>query len=139
MKTQTTQLTPQLKQLTEKYCVLLESRNVSKKRDTIQLNLSGYSDVMFLIADIVKVSILALEGSESHSSTNIPEPSVNITGVLGIILDLIPYEEADLLDLLRESVLDNSETATIIDDDIYIENFFITPPSDLYENNKQSN
>ncbi|WP_162128717.1 hypothetical protein [Flavobacterium phycosphaerae] len=53
----------------------MESQNVKKKRDTIQLNLSGYSDVMFLIADIVKVSILALEAGDHGGSAHIPEPS----------------------------------------------------------------
>lgn len=112
-----------LRELAKKHFVMLESQNVKKKLDTIQLNLSGYCDVMYLMADIVKVCMLALEGETS--SRRIPEPSTNISGVLGIILDLIPYEEAELLDLIRESVLKPQPEAFIV------ENLFLTMPKDF--------
>jgi hypothetical protein len=120
----TTHLPENLRELAAKAFVLLQSQNAKKKRDTIQLNLSGYADVMYLIADIVKVSILALEGETS--CTRIPEPSVNISGVLGIILDLIPYEEADLLDTLREAVL---SPQTSHEEQFIMENIFLTLPT----------
>jgi hypothetical protein len=110
MNNQISHLPPALHELVAKHFVLLESQNISKKRDTIQLNLSGYSDVMFLIADIVKVCILALEVVQTENCSRIAEPCSNISGVLGIIIDLIPYEEADLLDHLRAAVLQPNET-----------------------------
>lgn len=119
-----TYLPDNLRQMAEKHFVLLESQNVKKKRDTIQLNLSGYSDVMFLIADIVKVCILALEGETSCK--RIPEPTTNISGVLGIILDLIPYEEADLLDHIREAVLQPADEPTEDREDYILENIFLS-------------
>ena len=122
----TIQLTDPLRELATKHFALLETQNRKKKLDTLQLNLSGYGDVMFLMADIVKVCMLALEGETS--STRIPEPNVNISGVLAIVLDLIPYEEADLLDLIREAILNPVET-----DDFIEENLFITMPSQLRE------
>jgi len=130
MTTKFSTLPPDLRDLASKYLVLLQSHNIKKKRDTIQLNLSGYSDVMFLIADIVKVSILALEAGEHEGTAHIPEPSTNIAGVLGIVLDLIPYEEADLLDYIRESVL-QPEEATSITEDFIEENIYLSVPSQL--------
>ena len=127
MNNQIKHLPPELRQIAEKHFVLLESQNVKKKRDTIQLNLSGYSDVMFLIADIVKVCILALEGDTSCN--RIPEPTTNISGVLGIILDLVPYEEADLLDHLREAVLQPTEEQTEEREDYILENLCLTLPT----------
>lgn len=127
MNNQIKHLPPELRQMAEKHFVLLESQNVKKKRDTIQLNLSGYSDVMFIIADIVKVCILALEGETSCN--RIPEPTTNISGVLGIILDLVPYEEADLLDHLREAVLQPTEEQTEGREDYILENLFLTLPT----------
>lgn len=59
-------------------------------------------------SDIVKVSLLALKFETS--CTRIPEPNANISGVLSIILDLLPYEEAELLDHIREAVLQPSGT-----------------------------
>ncbi len=129
MNNQIKHLPPELRQIAEKHFVLLESQNIKKKRDTIQLNLSGYSDVMFLIADIVKVCILALEGDTSCN--RIPEPTTNISGVLGIILDLVPYEEADLLDHIREAVLQPTEEQAEEREDYILENLFLTLPTSL--------
>lgn len=118
-----------LRELAAKHFVLLESKNVAKKRDTIELNLSGYSDVMFLVADIVKVCILALDG-ENNTGARIPEPSTNISGVLSVILDLLPYEEADLLDKIREAVLE-PETQTEDLDEYFLENLYLIMPTSI--------
>ena len=130
MTNQITNLPSALREIAAKHFVLLESKNIAKKRDVIELNLSGYSDVMFLIADIVKVSILALDGAQIESSSRIPEPTTNISGVLGIILDLLPYEEADLLDHIREVVL-QPETQTEEIEEYFLENIFLTIPASL--------
>jgi hypothetical protein len=122
-----THLPPALRQMAEKHFVLLESKNKAKKRDAVALNLSGYSDVMFLIADIVKVCLLALEFETS--ATRIPEPNANISGVLSIILDLLPYEEAELLDCIREVVLQPAEPPPM--EEYLLENIFLTVPTEL--------
>lgn len=122
-----TQLPPALRQMAEKHFVLLESKNIAKKRDVVALHLSGYTDVMFLIADIVKVSLLALESETS--ATRIPQPNTNISGVLSIILDLLPYEEVELLDRIREAVLQPAETPPM--EDYLLENIFLTVPTEL--------
>jgi len=85
--------------------------------------------VMFLMADIVKVCMLALEGETS--SSRIPEPVTNISGVLGIILDLIPYEEAELLDTIRQQLLNPSQPQ---EDEILLENYCLIPPTALTQN-----
>jgi hypothetical protein len=124
-----THLPQPLRELAAKHFALLESQNPKKGLDTLQLNLSGYSDVMFLMADIVKVCMLALEGETS--SSRIPEPATNISGVLGIILDLIPYEEAELLDTIRQQLLNPSQPQ---EDEILIENYCLIPPTSLTQN-----
>ena len=93
-----------LRELAQRHFVLLEPANIAKKRDSISLNVSGYSDVMYLISDLTKVCILALGEGNCNTSAHIPSPESNISGVLSIILDLIPYEEIDLLDKIREAV-----------------------------------
>lgn len=107
---------------------LLKSQNVKRKLDTVELNISGYADVMYLMADIVKVCMLALESNTS--SNRIPEPETNISGVLGIVLDLIPYEEADFLDTIREIILNPTQDTY---DDLLIENFFLQLPTQLLD------
>ena len=131
MKNDLGRLSEELFVMAKKHFVLLESQHVDKKLDTIQLNVSGYSDVMFMIADLVKVSILALGSVDYDGTSHIPEPCTNISGVLGIVLDLIPYEEADFLDLMRESVL--GSTITYEKKDFIDENYFLVVPAEFAE------
>lgn len=98
----------QLREFTTQAFTLLESENLSRRHDSVRLRLSGYTDTMHLMADIVKVCILAMGEGQHHGIANIPSPETNISGVLGIILDLIPYEESELLDAIRYSVLESS-------------------------------
>lgn len=98
-------LTAQLREVARRHFVLLEAENVEKRRSALPLRVSGYADVMHLVADLVKVAILALNHDGNPTGAHIPEPAVNIGGMLAVILDLLPYEEAELLDMLRQEVL----------------------------------
>jgi hypothetical protein len=57
--------------------------------------------MMYTIADLTKVCMLALETADSGNFAEIRDPNSNIAGVLGLILNMIPYEEAELLDKLN--------------------------------------
>jgi hypothetical protein len=116
------ELPENLRQLAEKHFVLLKARNIKKKRDSLSLHLSGYADVAYLMADIAKVCILAL-GGDNDGHAHIPEPEVNISGVLSILLDLVPYEEFELLDHIRQGVLQPVE----VDWDFMFETITVTP------------
>ena len=118
---ETHELPESLKQLAEKHFVLLQSENIKKKRDSVSVNLSGYSDVAYLMSDIVKACLLALYGTDSNSHSRIPEPHTNISGVLSILLDLIPYEEFEFLDEIREEVLAE------VDWDFVLDGVLVTP------------
>lgn len=118
-----------LRLLAEKHFVLLEPENISKKRDTVSLRLSGYGGVANLIADLVKVCILALGDGNPYSPAHIPQPESNVSGVLSIILDLLPYEEFDLLDTIREAVLNpKAPGEEQWDDDFMLESVSLLPP-----------
>lgn len=102
-------LSESLRRHAEKHFVLLQPENIKKKRDSLSLNLSGYTEVAYLMSDIIKVCILALDGMDSHGHSRIPEPETNISGVLSILLDLVPYEEFEFLDHIRQEVLEPAE------------------------------
>jgi hypothetical protein len=113
--------------LAREHFVLLEPENIKKHRDTLQLRLSGYSDVVHLTADIVKVCILALGSDGNATNAHIPEPETNISAVLSIILDLLPYEEADLLDKIRIGILNPPPP----DEQFLLESITLVPPASL--------
>jgi|SRR6478672_5110299 len=105
------------------YFVLLEQEG--KRHSALPLRVSGYAEVMHLIADLVKVAILALNHDGNPTGAHIPEPKMNIGGMLAVILDLLPYEEAGLLDLLRGEVL----AAGIGGDDGFMLDAIVVTPS----------
>lgn len=121
-------LTPEfLDAIKGQFQLLNRMKTNNRKIDKVELHLSGYEDVMHLVSDIVKVCILALEGETSY--LRIPEPTHNICGVLAIVLDLIPYEEAGLLDMIREQMLNPTEVETKEEEDFLIENYYLLPPT----------
>lgn len=82
-------LSDDMLRMAQNHFVLLTPENVVKKRDTVELRLSGYADVTHLIGDIVKVCILAMGDGQANCNAHIPSPESNISGVLAIILDLL--------------------------------------------------
>lgn len=102
--------------------VLLESLNNNAGQ-----KIGSYVTVMENIAAIVKVSQQALDNLD-HSATP-QETAASISRVLGMIFELIPYEEADLLDWFRESFIIHKERY-----EIPLENYFLTMPSAIQEN-----
>ena len=64
----------------------------------------SYSDLMFLVTNLIKVSALALEKNEGVSEQEIPDAQYNVLQVLLHALQLIPVEELELLDGISELI-----------------------------------
>lgn len=62
------------------------------------------SDILYDIAGIMKVCIIALEHADSRFNRLIPQPHVNIQTALEHILQLLPFEE---MECLEEIIKDN--------------------------------
>jgi hypothetical protein len=115
-----------LRDAVRKYFVLLEDENIGKQHSALPLRVSGYADVMHLIADLVKVAILALNNDGNPTTAHIPEPKMNIGGMLAVILDLLPYEEAELLDLIRQEVL--ARQPVMSEEEAFVLDGFVVTP-----------
>ncbi|MCC4213614.1 hypothetical protein [Leeuwenhoekiella parthenopeia] len=64
----------------------------------------SYSDLMFLVTNLIKVSALALEKNEGVSEQEIPDAQYNVLQVLLHALQLIPVEELELLDGISQLI-----------------------------------
>ena len=76
-----------------------------KDYHTTSFPVKNYLYLMFLIGDIIKVSILALEAGDMHNDRQIKEPQRSVSDVLRHALDLIPIEEQEFIDKTK-SLLD---------------------------------
>ncbi|QLE00931.1 HEPN domain-containing protein [Galbibacter sp. BG1] len=76
----------------------------------------GLADILFDIAGIMKVCIIALEHADSSYGRLIPQPHVNIQTALDHILQLLPFEEIECLEEIMEKYImpyENKEEETI--------------------------
>nr|WP_288934819.1 HEPN domain-containing protein [uncultured Allomuricauda sp.] len=101
----------QLKELEKEHFFALKPYIPEKGLYSIDLITEGYGETSFIISNLIKVCITALE-TENFSTRSVPQPHRNISEVLGYILDLIPHDEMDFLDKVRKLLSDQRTTTT---------------------------
>jgi HEPN domain-containing protein len=94
-----------IKSLSKKDFSTLKPYPFKKGYYTIGIVTEGYLETSFMISNLLKVCIIAME-SDYCSTRTIPEPEHNIKEVLGYVLDMIPHEEMELLDVIRDLALE---------------------------------
>ena len=66
----------------------------------------SHLDLMFLITNLIKVCVVALEENEQLCDLEVPNPKYNVMEVLRFVTQLIPSEELALVDKLSELLED---------------------------------
>lgn len=94
-----------IKSLSKKDFPTLKQDLNKKEIYTIGIATEGYLETSFMISNLLKVCIIAME-VDCCSTRSIPEPEHNIKEVLGYVLDMIPHTEMELLDVLQDLVLE---------------------------------
>ncbi|MEE1964607.1 HEPN domain-containing protein [Allomuricauda taeanensis] len=110
-KNDETSLIDQLKGLEKMYFHALKPYLPEKGLYSTELITEGYCETSYMISDLIKVCITALE-NENYSTRSVPQPHSNISGVLGYILDLIPHDEMEFLDKARKLLSEQKTTVT---------------------------
>lgn len=68
--------------------------------------ITGLTDVLYDIADIMKVCIIALGYADSYFNKLIPQPNINVRTALEHILQLLPFDEMECLEeIIKENGL----------------------------------
>jgi hypothetical protein len=89
-----------LNELTGKHFTSLSPDKYKKEVYTASFGVVGYKDLIFVVSDLIKLCIKAIEAEESHDPGLIVSPLVNISNILEIAIQLLPIDEAELLDQL---------------------------------------
>lgn len=76
-----------------------------KNSYNLQFHIHGYSDSFYLIIDLLKTAMLAIDGLEANNVKDMDREQY-IASLLKVIEKLIPIEEAALLDELHEQYWD---------------------------------
>jgi len=101
----------QLKELEKEHFFALKPYMPEKGLHSIELITEGYGETSFMISNLIKVCITALE-TENFSTRSVPQPHRNISEVLGYILDLIPHDEMEFLDKVRKLLSEQKVNTT---------------------------
>jgi len=90
-----------IKKLSEEHYYTLKPNPHSKDVYNINLSTDGYLETSFMMANLLKVCIMALEADYIPNNV-IQQLEHNVREVLGYILCMMPYEEMEFLDKVRD-------------------------------------
>tara|TARA_R110002020_G_scaffold222564_1_gene431424 strand:+ start:11251 stop:11580 length:330 start_codon:yes stop_codon:yes gene_type:complete len=98
-----------LRQVGEDHLRKLTPHPHFRSHQQICFPVQNHLHLMFLIEDLIKVSVMALNGIERGGDRPLKEPERSISEVLKHALDLLPLEEAEFIDKITE-ILNQQET-----------------------------
>ena len=96
-----------LKAFAENKFLVLQPCDKIKGKFNVSLEIDGYIDLHFLIIDIMKVSVAALDASD-EGVTDVKNPHHAVRRILQFALQMVPLEEMQLVDKIHNIILDNS-------------------------------
>ncbi|WP_421824700.1 HEPN domain-containing protein [Flagellimonas oceanensis] len=96
-----TPLLNRLRELEWKYCGTLEPSQQREGHYSLKLINGGYQETMLMITNLIKVCMMAIEYPHGPSKW-LQEPDIVIADTMGHILDLMPYDEMEFLDEVRQ-------------------------------------
>lgn len=79
--------------------ITTEGKNNEHK--IVKVNVGSYCGLVYLVMDILKASLLALE-SDELPRTDLRDPNANVASLIDLAIQLMPLEEIELLDFLHE-------------------------------------
>jgi hypothetical protein len=97
-----------LKELAKNSFQVLKANERRKGKLQLSLDVGSYIELQWLIIDIVKVSMAALDAC-NEEVTDVKNPHHAVRGVLELLLQILPLEEILLLDKMHELVNEVAE------------------------------
>jgi hypothetical protein len=81
------------------------------KQDTqiLEINVSGYTAMLSLATNLIKMSILAIDADEPPITSLVVNPFIDVASVLELALQLIPHGEVEVLDELHQIFSNDSQ------------------------------
>jgi len=96
-----------LKKLTSLYFRTLKPANDETKMNVAQIKFLNYAELGYVIVDMLKLCILALEQDAHKISETTKSKSINVSLILENIVELIPLHEFEFLSEINY-LLENS-------------------------------
>ncbi|WP_268846868.1 hypothetical protein [Flavobacterium aestivum] len=98
MESNTIKITQDLEELATQLFTTLAPNKLEKGLYTASFSVCDYSHLMFIITDLMKLCVSAIEDESEFGSYS----KINIAQILKIVIELLPTDEAAFLDKSRE-------------------------------------
>jgi len=76
---------------------------------TAEIRMLNYCELAYVISNMLKLCILALDQEAPEISETIKNPSINVASVLEIVAQLLPLDEIELLDEMHQMLITDSQ------------------------------
>lgn len=73
------------------------------------LYVNGYQELFFTLRALMNVCVMALENEDDSTSPPMTQSRLHIQTVLELASKMMPFEEGELLDSIRELLLDEND------------------------------
>ncbi|WP_199117779.1 hypothetical protein [Pedobacter sp. ASV28] len=90
-----------LKEVASRSINVITKSEHRKRRGTVQITMNSYSELSHYLIDVIKVSVAALD-AEAESVTEVRNVASAVSGVLQTLIGIVPLEEMELLDKVRD-------------------------------------
>lgn len=98
-----------LKKLTTRNLNTLKPSNDNTGTYTVQIKLSNYSELGCVIAEILKLCIVALDHEVHKASNTIKTSPINVALILEMVLEMLPTDEFEILDEIYQMFIVGSD------------------------------
>ena len=84
---------------------------VTDKTDmyTAEIRVLNYCELAYVISNMLKLCILALDQEAPEISETIKNPAINVASVLEIVAQLLPLDEIEYLDEMHQMLITDSQ------------------------------
>lgn len=107
METNETQKMEILRKLIARNLNTLRPSNDNTGSYATQIKLLNYSELGCVIAEILKLCIVALDYEANKASNTIKTSQINVALILEMVLEMFPTDEMEILDEINEMFISN--------------------------------
>lgn len=109
MQTNSDKTLKELQALAKEHLQMLGPHNTYTGRFSVNyLYVNGYRELFFTLRALMNVCIMALENEDYSNSPLMQQPGLHIQTVLELASKMMPFEEGELLDGMRQLLLDEN-------------------------------
>lgn len=98
-----------LKKLSTLYFSTLKPTDAKSDTNVAQIKISNYSELGCVIAEILKLCIVALDYDAHKASNTIKTSPINVALILEMVLEMFPTDEMEILDEIYQMFIANPD------------------------------